>query len=457
MRPNEFNEWRKENDLPRLFDILHHNLNGFKEWIDTFGLNKDIFINAPRTGELFTGKEIFDFVSYTCNKKKKFIIKQSSINIKKILEKESFIHNVSVIKFIPFLHWAEKNIDKIGSVPKIEYTKWDESGELSNAYLLNWMPALKLGQIKLKADKEIQDRNLDFTDLDSITFSGFIVSKPATIRFASCRNWKINNESRMFGVTVEKCCMFRLECLNAYLAMNFLHCQIFEPSFNGTYFYELSIIKSMLLNPQLDKTEVVNFKYVPLENPRCPQNEKDNYRRFRFSFQGVGNLNEAKKCYYNEKCSEREIFFEELKKNNDIPEKTNNISFWTKVVRNVLILNFKENNQQAKRRFRRYIYSSFQYYLWGYGEKPINIIKISAYIIAAFSVLFFLFDLTVDSKTQFNPINSIYFSIVTFTTLGYGDIQPSGVIAKILCGAEALTGALMIGLSIAGFSNKSSY
>ncbi|MCI5125027.1 MAG: two pore domain potassium channel family protein, partial [Candidatus Electrothrix sp. AR5] len=315
----------------------------------------------------------------------------------------------------------------------------------------------KLGQIKLKADKEIHDRNLDFTDLDSIVFSGFIVSKPATIKFASCRNWKINRESQMFGITMEECYIFRLKCLGAYLAMNFLHCQIFEPSFNDTYFHDLSIIQSMLLSPQLDKTEVVNFKYIPLENPRYPHNEKGNYRRFRFSFQSVGNLNEAKKCYYNEKCSEREIFLQELKKNNDIPERTNDISYWIKIASNTLIINLKKNKQQEKKRFRRYLYSSFQYYLWGYGEKPINIIKISAYIIVAFSMLFFLFDLTVDSKTQFNPINSLYFSIVTFTTLGYGDIQPAGVIAKILCGVEALTGALMIGLTIAGFSNKSSY
>lgn len=43
---------------------------------------------------------------------------------------------------------------------------------------------------------------------------------------------------------------------------------------------------------------------------------------------------------------------------------------------------------------------------------------------------------------------SLYFSVVTFATLGYGDIQPIGTVARFLAGIEALLGALLAALLV---------
>jgi hypothetical protein len=43
---------------------------------------------------------------------------------------------------------------------------------------------------------------------------------------------------------------------------------------------------------------------------------------------------------------------------------------------------------------------------------------------------------------------SLYFSVVTFTTLGYGDYQPVGPFSKALAGAESLAGALLVALFV---------
>jgi hypothetical protein len=43
---------------------------------------------------------------------------------------------------------------------------------------------------------------------------------------------------------------------------------------------------------------------------------------------------------------------------------------------------------------------------------------------------------------------SLYFSVVTFATLGYGDIQPIGQWARLLAGVEALLGALLSALLV---------
>jgi voltage-gated potassium channel Kch len=43
---------------------------------------------------------------------------------------------------------------------------------------------------------------------------------------------------------------------------------------------------------------------------------------------------------------------------------------------------------------------------------------------------------------------NLYFSVVTFTTLGYGDIRPIGTTARFLAGLESFVGALMVALVV---------
>ena len=50
-------------------------------------------------------------------------------------------------------------------------------------------------------------------------------------------------------------------------------------------------------------------------------------------------------------------------------------------------------------------------------------------------------------------LNALYYSLVTFTTLGYGDIQPTGWL-KALSAIEALTGAVFMALIVAVIARK---
>ena len=52
-----------------------------------------------------------------------------------------------------------------------------------------------------------------------------------------------------------------------------------------------------------------------------------------------------------------------------------------------------------------------------------------------------------------NVLQGIYFSIVTISSLGYGDIQPIGV-AKVLAGLEVVLGLAVIGVMIARLTSK---
>ncbi len=90
--------------------------------------------------------------------------------------------------------------------------------------------------------------------------------------------------------------------------------------------------------------------------------------------------------------------------------------------------------------------------LWGFGERPIRIACWMAAIIVLFSFVYYRNSWT---YTHDNCLNSIHFSIVTFTTLGYGgEAQPNSWL-NILSAIQSFFGVLLIGLFIAGFASKS--
>jgi len=80
---------------------------------------------------------------------------------------------------------------------------------------------------------------------------------------------------------------------------------------------------------------------------------------------------------------------------------------------------------------------------------------LSAYLMAGifFGLLYFVVEQvnpgTFTSPTHFNQTSAIYFSFVTLTTLGYGDIAPRGDIARGIAIVEAVGGQLFLAVLVA--------
>lgn len=55
-----------------------------------------------------------------------------------------------------------------------------------------------------------------------------------------------------------------------------------------------------------------------------------------------------------------------------------------------------------------------------------------------------------------SPISTLYFSVVTLTTLGFGDVVPASTAAQIIVMGEVLTGYMMLGGLLSIFTNKMS-
>ena len=101
----------------------------------------------------------------------------------------------------------------------------------------------------------------------------------------------------------------------------------------------------------------------------------------------------------------------------------------------------------------------------GYGEAPIRIVGISVlFIIICASLYTFTglnfqgevlsYDGTKSLSENFSLfLSCLYYSVVTFTTLGYGDFTPVGI-SRAIAAVEAFTGSFTIALFVVVFVKK---
>ena len=97
--------------------------------------------------------------------------------------------------------------------------------------------------------------------------------------------------------------------------------------------------------------------------------------------------------------------------------------------------------------------SLLQTWLWGYGEKPWRLALFMAFNIVVFGTLLHWVDPLPD-KTWWEHV---YFSAITYLTVGYGDLAPASPLARFLAVVCAATGIATFGMLIASVTKKVMY
>jgi hypothetical protein len=105
---DDFNKFRRLNELPLLYQKFKEVLPSFEEWLRLYDLKyRENFLHAPHTGQLFFGENQYEFVRFwKKNKIKSYIGKDFPRN-------DKHLQIISVKRFIPYLGWAKKNLVRI--------------------------------------------------------------------------------------------------------------------------------------------------------------------------------------------------------------------------------------------------------------------------------------------------------------------------------------------------------
>jgi tetratricopeptide (TPR) repeat protein len=119
----------------------------------------------------------------------------------------------------------------------------------------------------------------------------------------------------------------------------------------------------------------------------------------------------------------------------------------------------RQKDRNLKERASDFLSSILNFFLnkfCGHGEKPWRAMAWILFYIIFFSVLFKCFDLIAfkDPGKTVCCLQSLYFSVVTFTTLGYGDIVPRDPTGQVFVVIEVIVGFLMLGLFLATIIRK---
>jgi hypothetical protein len=136
--------------------------------------------------------------------------------------------------------------------------------------------------------------------------------------------------------------------------------------------------------------------------------------------------------------------------------------------RKQIIIRFKQQYRQkykinGKIRWIKYLmskgyYESYLKLLWnliakytiGYGEKPTYALISSLLFIFLFGIIYYCGDLITDSSFS----SSLFFSIVTYTTVGYGNNTPKCALGEIVCSTEMFLGVTFIAIWTATLIRK---
>ena len=88
--------------------------------------------------------------------------------------------------------------------------------------------------------------------------------------------------------------------------------------------------------------------------------------------------------------------------------------------------------------------------VWGwidYGRSLLRVAAISFGVAAIYGAIYRIFPSILDyndsAKTWFTPY---YFSIVTYTTLGFGDVKPANLTGEVIVSSEVILGYTTLGL-----------
>jgi len=316
-----------------------------------------------------------------------------------------------------------------------------------------------------------------------VNFVGSIFEKDADFMRAT-----FNNDAIFLGVVFKWEIRFQYAIFNRVVSFDRA---IFSPGRmlclnvkkKGLIHFEGTFLENINLILDIDRDVFINFNGAFLRNTKIKRDQivehilqeknkdfflaKDVYLLLKNNFHNIGRYDDESWAFKKEKDMDR--------LSQSFPYYKLNLKKKGKKEKLPILKWIRKGN------FKKWIISAFSNMIYGYGERPWNVIKTAVAIIIIFALSFSFIGLgnpeiielkgtaihqnsgnTVDLASKGllknnvirNFPDSLYFSTITFTTLGYGDFRPLEGLGRILAGSEAFLGAIMMALFVYTFARR---
>ncbi len=422
-----FIKWRQLHDFPKLLSHFDSNLLLFKEWKNDQKLSNEIIINS---GELspflerkkWSKKRKLYLTKQTCNGNIKTIVSYKKLNGKEKYLGQDFEFE-PILEFYSYLDWLHRrqkteNILNINSrtAPGFDSERVSIHSDVYSSS--REFELLKMGGIDIPVngfDILMRGKRLEFVNLCGLNLEGrisFGEEGNLSCSYCACDNMKAKNLD-MALLKFDHCSINNLTIENSKIQQwQFYDCRI-NGDFTNSQFRYVDITGG-LFSPVI---QGCTFLDVNIHKDKAIENHNLNaYQLLKKTYAEQGDDDKAIEYFVKE---------QDFKRN-----KTSGWSYFSK---------------------------SLSAYYWGYGRKPQRIIWFSLVMILLFASLYWFnrTDILLNSGgvTELSIWDCIYFSSTTFTTLGYGDYSPTGIV-RIGATLESLLGVLNVGFLVAGFATN---
>ncbi|MCB4756313.1 MAG: pentapeptide repeat-containing protein [Elusimicrobia bacterium] len=488
MSEREFNDWRRKNDLIGLLGFFQSDLPCFGEWQRNFQVTDEVFLSSDAPSRFFCGKEQLYLQRVTgpnsngVNESKVYFSTMSADDHRETQRRhhgEIRYEIDSSVAFVPYFHWLNtakslKEFPIIGDrnrsfATDFSYGLWQAMGtKYSEAFLFKKHKVLKMGSVTV-TPWQFDSRNLDFVSLDDLVVTGEGWTHTTKITYSSCNRFSFHGCEKAF-VTFEKCYVEEFLVASSRIQdLHFNECTLHRPVFRKSRLFKISFQKTTPDGVDFDDCELSELSFVDPPDNRSPLGLRDIYKRFRVAFQNQGDRAEAAHYYYEERSQQLLSHLNPLiptgKGFPSIGYRGNLFSLYDlwlqKRIDGKEVLHKLKNNLLCALKILFYphlllrflwikkalITDSFDWGVWGFGEKPWRVFIWMACVLGVFTALYYWSSV---AELRGNVLRSLYCSASNFATIGCE--FKSGIDS-----IEAILGATLLGIMVSGFANRTRY
>ena len=257
--------------------------------------------------------------------------------------------------------------------------------------------------------------------------------------------WRANlQQAYLRGANLQEADLWRANLQEAHLfKANLQKADFSESKLHGCYMQGVLLDDARYLTWQ-------QVEYTGEEKDKDWMDAQDAYRRLKNYFHQQGQYDDETQAYYREKLMAKHQAHEELfgeSKSKGFKRTFQNIGKF-----------FVHNEHKGVR--RRWFGLWFMWALSGFGERWTRTICWAAGTFAFFGLVHWLgtnakwWVLKTHGGEVKHLLDCLYFSLVTFVTLGFGDIWPATWLPKIIVGFEVVFGYVFLGLIVTLIARK---